>query len=436
MKELKNIFIEFLSKNNIDSKSHFLIAVSGGIDSMVCLDIAKNIGLKIGVAHVNFKLRNKESDLDADLVKDYCKKENIPFHLLEKNAKGHASEKKLSIQEAARNIRYDFFNSIQDEFGYQYVITAHHLQDNIETFLMHLNRSAGLKGLTGIPQLRDNIIRPLLSVAKNNINEYAKNNNIKYRDDNTNKELKYDRNYIRNVILPSFYKQFPDFDINAGSTISLIKEDYSLLMALVQEKINPLVKKKGNSYHIQYNDEISELVWYHYLKTFGFNRSQIKDLVLNNPQSGKKFICKDFTLFVDRNTWIINENQDDDHTVYPLPINSSLDKPLKIICSSINKPSTLTTPIGIAYFDTDKLTFPLQLRKWLPGDRIKPIGMKGSKKVSDLLIDLKTSLPDKKRTYVLISNNEIIWVIGKKISAEFLVDKKTMNCCKISISGQ
>ncbi len=431
MKDLKKIFLDFLSHKNINNKSFFLIAVSGGIDSMVCLHIANELNLNIGVAHVNFQLRNNESDYDAELIENYCTKQDIPFHLLVKNAKEHASEHKLSIQESARNIRYTFFNSILESYNYQYVVTAHHLNDNIETLFINLNRGSGLKGLSGIPSVRDRIIRPLLSASKNSIIEYADMLQIAYREDSSNKELKYDRNYIRNIIIPSINDQFPTFNKGVQSSISAINQDYSLLMDLVNEKISPLVKMNGACYHIEYKNDIPELIWYHYLRKFGFNYDQVKDLVSNNHQSGKKFISDKYTLYIDRTSWLINDRISDENIIYSIPFNSSLDKPIKLHCSPIEKPTFLNSPVDTAYFDADKLTFPLQLRKWLPGDKIKPIGMKGTKKISDLLIDQKTSIPDKNKTYVLLSNNKIIWVIGKKISADFLIDESTNNCYKI-----
>jgi len=435
MKDLKNIFLNFLSDNNIDDESFFLIAVSGGIDSMVCLHIAKKLNLKIGVAHVNFQLRNKESDLDAELIENYCNEHNIPFHLLVKNAKKYALEHKLSIQESARNIRYDFFNSLLEPFNYQYIVTAHHLQDNIETLFIHLNRGAGLKGLSGIPSLRDEIIRPLLSASKNSIIEYANLFKVKYREDSSNKEFKYDRNYIRNIILPAINDHFHEFDKGVQSSISAIKEDHSLLMSFINEKIEPLVTQKNNCLIIHYNESVPDHAWYHYLKKFGFNHDQVKDLVLSKHQSGKKFIAKNYILYIDRDSWIINERISDESITYSIPINSSLEYPIKIYCSSIKKPAKLNSPVDVVYFDSDKLDFPLKLRKWLPGDKIKPIGMKGSKKVSDLLIDLKISVPDKNKTYVLLSNNEIIWVVGKKIGADFIIDESTKNYYKIVFSG-
>ncbi len=434
MNDLINIFSKFLSEKNINSESFFLVAVSGGIDSMVCLHIAKELNLKIAVAHVNFQLRNNESDLDAELIENYCNEHNIPFHLLVKNAKEYSSEHKTSIQEAAREIRYDFFNSLIDSSKYQYVITAHHHNDNIETLFLHLNRGAGLKGLSGIPSVRDVFLRPLLSVNKEKIIEYVKHHEIPFRDDSSNKDLKYDRNFIRNVILSKLSKRFPDFEKGVKSSLTAINEDHSLLMSLIHEKIKSFVKQEGNSFYITPDQSISMLTWFHYLKRFGFNHSQVTDLLEYQHQSGMKFISKSYVLYVDRNNWIIKRHEDNNENIYAVKKNGSIDLPIKISCSTIKRPENLKCPPEIAYFDIAKLNFPLQLRKWMPGDVFSPLGMKGKKKVSDLLIDTKTPLPDKDITYVLLSNNKIIWVIGKQISENHCVRQTNNTIYKIKYS--
>ena len=434
MKTLKKIFDTFLSNNNIDSKSKFLFAVSGGVDSMVCLHIGKKLGLEMGIAHVNFQLRGDESDLDSEMVKKYCTQNKLPFHLMEIDTKKHALDEKLSIQEAARNIRYSFFDSILTDNNYDYIVTAHHQEDNIETLFLHLNRGSGVKGLSGIPSKRNQIIRPLLSVQKKQIIEYANQNKVPYREDSSNKELKYDRNFIRNKVLPSIKEQFPEFHKNASNSISLINEEYRLFIAMINEKIDPLVENTDNGYRIKFDKSIPELAWYHHLKKYGFNRSQIYNLVSNDHQVGKKFQANDYILYIDRDYWIIQKPINIDSTIYNIPINTNLDHPINIDCRSIKKPKHLKSSKEIAYFDLDKLTFPLELRKWMPGDKIKPIGMKGFKKVSDLLIDLKVPLPEKQKIYVLLSNKKIIWVIGKKISNDFLIDETTKTSYKISIN--
>ena len=178
---------------------------------MVCLHIGKKLGLEMGIAHVNFQLRGDESDLDSEMVKKYCTQNKLPFHLLEIDTKKHALDEKLSIQEAARNIRYSFFDSILTDNDYDYIVTAHHQEDNIETLFLHLNRGSGMKGLSGIPSKRNQIIRPLLSVQKKQIIEYANQNKVPYREDSSNKELKYDRNFIRNKVLPQLRSNFQNF---------------------------------------------------------------------------------------------------------------------------------------------------------------------------------------------------------------------------------
>ena len=183
---------------------------------------------------------------------------------------------------------------------------------------------------------------------------------------------------------------------------------------MINEKIDPLVENTDNGYRIKFDKSIPELAWYHYLKKYGFNRSQIYNLVSIDHQVGKKFQANDYILYIDRDYWIIQKPINIDSTIYNIPINTNLDHPINIDCRSIKKPKHLKSSKEIAYFDFDKLTFPLELRKWMPGDKIKPIGMKGFKKVSDLLIDLKVPLPEKQKIYVLLSNKKIIWVIGKK----------------------
>ena len=236
MKSIDQTYHTFFKKYAIDKDSKFLVATSGGVDSMTALFIAKKQGLNVCAAHVNYALRAEESDSETKLITKFCKQHQIPHFVLHENADQFAKKNQLSIQEAARKIRYNYFNALIVEHEFNYVVTAHHKEDNIETFLLNAIRGSGTKGLSGIPSQRAHFIRPFLTTSKKEIIDFATENNIPFSIDSSNLDSKYDRNFIRNQIAPLLKERFPSFSSGFELTIENINSERVLLDQLIQEK--------------------------------------------------------------------------------------------------------------------------------------------------------------------------------------------------------
>lgn len=426
MNSIEKKYLDFLKNNSISSESKFLLGVSGGMDSMVCLEIARKFLKNISVAHVNYKLRGKESDRDEKIVEKYCKKWGLSFHLLISKL-----DKTKNIQLKARNSRYSFFNEILESNKLDYIITAHHLNDNVETFLLNTFRGTGINGLTGIPHKRKKIIRPLITTSKKEIIDYCTQKNITFGEDSSNNSSDYKRNFLRNDILPLLSKQFPDYIEKTNKTILNLESDKKLLRLLIEKELNGTVTKKNDSYIIKKNNDISFHSWFHFFKDFGFNYKQILQWVNSDQQSGKSIFSEKYELTNNREEWLINPIVESKNIDLKIGLNESIIKPIKISCVASPPPKSFSTDTSECFLDLEKLHFPLTIKKWQSGDHLQPLGMKGSKKISDILIDKKISIYDKRNVLVLKSNNTIVWLIGHIVNDNFKVTTKTTQCCKI-----
>ena len=418
MIDYKKTYLNFFSANNIAQESSFLLAVSGGIDSMSLLHLAISCNQRVQVAHVNYQLRGNDSDLDEKLVANYCKQKGVTAHI-----KKTTISSDNNIQLEARKIRYAFFKEVVKKEKLDYIITAHHQNDDQETFILNIIRGSGLAGLKSIPYKRDNILRPLLNFNKSQLTKYVSQNKIPYREDISNYSDKYDRNFIRNNLFPILYEKFAQSENGIAKSIQFIKKDNTLLNELVDEKLKPYIEQNKDSITLNYSPTISNHCYAIYLTRFGFNHDQIETWINTKSQSGKFIYNEQYRLVQDRNCWIISTvNHDINNQTHLLHENEMLSYPIHLNCkvhSSINK--SFKSDSNIAFFNLEKLSFPLELRKWKSGDKMKPLGMKGNKKISDILIDKKIPLTEKEKTYVLISNNEIIWLVGVTISDDYKV---------------
>jgi len=413
-----NEFKNFFEVNKISKNARFLVGVSGGLDSMVILDLALKCGLNCAVAHVNYQLRKEESDNDAERVRKFCEKQKIPFHLDESGLKDCKN-----IQIAAREIRYNFFYKLLNDYQYDYIITAHHKNDDHETFLLNALRGSGIRGLKGIPTHRKKIIRPALQFTKTQLHEYALNNSIPFGDDSSNLISKYDRNFIRNKVLPIVTKRFENAEHGLSTSIDNLKRDYSLLNELVNKAIHPLITKKGENLILKPSTEITKDCWFYYLNQFGFNYNQISSWIDKNSQSGKYISSDKYKLIKDRETWILSpiELNEGDFSFIKLYEDKNVSQPLNLNCKTFTMTGALIKDENIGLFNKKLLKFPLVLRKWEHGDKIQPLGMKGLKKVSDILIDKKISLEEKKNIYVVLSQDEIVWIVGHVVNEKYKV---------------
>ena len=414
-----------------------LLATSGGIDSMVLLELCHQLKLDIRVAHCNFQLRGDESDEDEKFVKTQCEKLDVLLFINHFDTKKFAEKQKLSIQVVARNLRYDWFNTLLINNDYDYILTAHHLDDSLETFLINFTRGSGLEGLTGIPQQNGNVIRPLLPFSRNEIEAFAKENNIQWREDSSNALDKYLRNKLRHDVIPVLKELNPSLLDSFENTISNLKQSQSLVNDASQ-----MVYKQVVSEEDTIKIDISKLTefqnynayLYQWLQPFGFTAwEDIYTLV--EAQSGKQVFSEKYILLKDRNHLILFPKQNENE-----PIHFSVAKdqkevkfPLKL--SFCNVDDISIAPTNVIFVDEDKLQFPLEIRKWQEGDLFFPFGMNGKKKLSKFFKDEKFSLLDKSNTWLLCSENQIVWVIGKRQDERFKVTETTTKILKINYTA-
>ena len=397
---------------NFLNKSKLLIAVSGGVDSMVLVDLFKKLKYNITIAHCNFKLRNEESDLDEVFVRTYALENSIPFYFKEFVTK----LPKQSLQMAARTLRYNWFYDVLKKEKLDYLLTAHHLDDSLETFILNLSRASGIEGLTGIKASNDIIARPLLIFSKNQILNYAKNNNIHWREDSTNIKDDYQRNLIRNKVIPHLKKIHPNFLEQSRKTMKFLSQSNNL--------INDYIKiiKKNN--FTENEDEIvisktflkeNQNIVFELFKDYGFKYSN-QIIELCNANSGKLIESINYTLLSNRSNLILKKNNIKTKELYKVGVNG-LKSPININVSK-GEFKTKNNNKSI-YLSDEDIEFPLFLRKWKKGDVIFPTGMEGKKMISKYYKDQKMSFFDKQNQWLLCNNNEVIWIVGHRADRRY-----------------
>lgn len=429
-------------QNHLDSnfpfleKSKLFLAVSGGIDSIVLLNIFHKLKYEIAVLHCNFSLRNSESDADEYFVKTFCDDRKIPIFIQTFDTKKFASDYNLSIQLAARKLRYDWFYKQFQEHNFDYILTAHHLDDSLETFLINLTRGTGLDGLTGIPVQNDAIIRPLLPFSRLEIETFAKENNIKWREDSSNASDKYLRNKLRHDVIPVLKELQPNLLSSFQNTLNNLQQSQTLVHDASRLIYKNVVEEKDNQLVIDI-EKIMQLpnyraYLYQWLKDFGFLAwNDIYNLV--TAQSGKTVFSQDFILLKDRHFLILYPKSENEvhQEFYIDKSDIKVNIPLKL--SFCNVDDISVTDSNSIFVDENKLQFPLLLRKWKDGDYFYPFGMTGKKKLSKYFKDEKLSLLDKSNIWILLSDNKIVWIINKRMDDQFKVDSNTTTILKITI---
>jgi tRNA(Ile)-lysidine synthase len=438
-------FRSFIDKNQLlDFGDKVLLAVSGGIDSMAMLNLFKSCGYPIAVAHCNFALRDSESDGDEQFVSDYCKSIGVKLFQNRFSTLEYANGRNISVQVAARELRYRWFEELCCIHGFARVAVAHNRNDVAETMLINLTRGTGLKGLTGIKPKIDKVIRPLLFASRDEIESYVNENKIPYRNDSSNLETKYSRNRIRHQVIPELEK------INAGAVGNLYSS--SIFLGQAWEAIAGMLEQIKAFTFSQVNDEIlysikgiikqplRQLFLIEELFPFGFSPSQV--LGIENSlfsQPGKIFYSNEYKLVRDREFLIVTPIQSIEHPQQLIYSDTqSIDNPIRLDFKGIALASNFvySKNPNEGYFDYSKLTFPLILRPWKPGDWFIPYGMRGRKKVSDFLIDQKVPLHQKENVYVLESEGTIAWVVGYRIDNRFKVTVDTESVWVCTLFGK
>lgn len=416
---------------------------------MVLLDLLSKTDADVDLAHCNFRLRGKEADADEAFVRSEAKKYGKALHVSQFDTKAYASKHKCSIQMAARELRYNWFKALMKEKEYDYLLTAHHADDNLETFFINLSRGTGIDGLCGIPEKSNRILRPLLPFSKEDINSYATEQKLGWREDQSNEDNKYLRNKIRKELVPLLKELNPSFLERFSSTLDHLKEANELVgeaMNIVRDKVIEKKELKDQSViHFKVKDllEFSNNTAYLYqlFYPFGFHQwDDIKSLLVS--QSGKKIFSKTHRLLKNREYLVLSEispNQFDAPTLEIQDADSMITyqgssltmETIKLNGSSF-KMKFDDSPNN-ACFDKELLTFPLSVRKWKKGDYFYPIGMIGKKKLSKFFKDEKYSLLDKENIWLLCSGTDIIWIIGKRMDNRFKISNKTKTILKATL---
>lgn len=416
---------------------NLLLAASGGLDSMVMVDLFHKLPFEIAIAHCNFQLRGLESFGDQSFIQNYAETNNIKFFLTQFDTEAFANDYKLSTQVAARELRYNWFYELLETKKYDYILTAHHADDNLETFFIHLIRGTGIDGFTGIPSKNDRVIRPLLIFSRSEIEQYAKKNAIEWREDSSNAKDKYLRNKIRHKLVPILKDLNPDFLSSFQKTQNHLQESKAMVDDASFLVYQQVAKEKGTEIHFDLN-QLKKLpnfksYLYYWFNGFGFSAwEDIYDLI--DGQSGKQVFSEEFRLLKNRDFLILSPiNSEDDNEVYFINKNQKEVKiPLKL---SFSKESVISLLQNTSIFvDEDKLWYPLVLRRWKDGDVFQPLGMDGkSKKVSKFFKDEKLSLIEKEKTWLLCSDNEIVWIVGLRQDERFKIKSTTKNILKIQL---
>ncbi|NEW79871.1 MAG: tRNA lysidine(34) synthetase TilS [Gelidibacter sp.] len=442
LQEHINAKFSFLHDKNL------LVAVSGGIDSVVLTHLLHKLNFTISLAHCNFSLRGKESNEDEEFVKQLGEKLEIQTYTIKFETEAYAEEKGISTQMAARDLRYSWFQKIAKENNIDYIITGHQKDDVLETFFINLTRGTGLDGLTGIPEIQGNIVRPFMIFSRNEILVYAAKKKILWREDRTNSSIRYVRNKIRHKIIPVLKELNPNLLETFYNTLENLKGSQQIVKDRIQNIKEKITKTHKNEKHFSI-DELKKLsnpkiYLFEILKEYGFTEwNDVADLL--ECQSGKQVFSKTHRLLKDREVLILSEMlKQEEIERFEISENThEISTPIKLKLETITIPfdtknhqnkvleELIFDDKNTISIDFDNIEFPLILRKRQKGDFFFPIGLHGKKKVSKFFKDEKLSLIDKENTWLLFSKNDLIWIVGMRLDDRFKVTKTTSKILKI-----
>lgn len=426
-----DMFKSEIDKLPISPNSEVYLAISGGVDSVVLSTLLSKFKINHTLLHCNFKLRKEESNEDENFVIAHAKKHHLKCHIKSFDTKKIATELKLTTQECARKLRYDWFDTFLSQKK-SILLTAHHLDDSIETFFINLLRGTGLKGLTGINNGQNNIYRPLLRFNKLEILAYARENEIAYREDSSNSSDAYLRNKLRHHFIPNLKSIGHGFDTKMSTLLNELKNTEDFIASF----INPLKSKIESENQIEISDleVIPKFMWYKLFVRFGLTRNHNEELIkLSRSITGSVFESKTHTLLNNRGTLIISKSIK--HESINILIQSNQRKTIlpgsELRINLINETETPKFSSNVAFLDADKIKWPLTIRNWAIGDKIIPFGFNQKKLVSKVLKDKKLNQFQKENQFVIESDSEIIWVVDLMISNPFSIQKTTKRIIKI-----
>ena len=424
---------KYISDNNLlNKRSKVIVGLSGGPDSMALIHILIKLGYECIAAHCNFHLRGDASNNDAFFVREWCKERNLPLLMIEFDTNQYATENKISIEMAARDLRYNWFEEIRTNQNANAIAIAHHRDDSVETTLINLIRGTGIKGLTGIPVKNNYIIRPLLAISRSEIMEYLSLNQIPYVTDSTNEEDIYTRNIIRLNVIPLLETINPSVKNSIITTSANLKEVEKIYNQYIQSAIKSVLENDRIDISKLKSTYSQQSVLFEILSPLGFPPSVVED-ISNNLDSipGKVYLSKEYRLLKDREYLVISKInreeafQTQEFLIYSDSINSDIPFDLKVRKEEYITDFNIKKDNTVMQVDFDKLSFPLTLRKWRKGDWFIPLGMRGKKKLSDFFTDNKFSLFQKEDTWVLLSGEDIVWIVGHRIDNRFKITPTT-----------
>jgi len=385
-------------------------------------------------------LRGEESDRDEAFVRLLADRYKIDIHCKKFQTKDFADEHSISTQMAARDLRYEWFHELAENLSFDHIAIAHNSDDNIETFHLNLSRGTGISGIRGMEPKSGRIIRPILWASRQTISEYCSSNNLEYREDSSNQKTDYKRNYLRWEILPKFKKLNPSYSDTILKNIDFFRQSSNMLdeyFELLKEKI---IHQDQDNIRINIAEllKIKEPSWFlfEFLSGYGYNSSQVGDIVLSvQAESGKRFESDNYILIKDREDFILSGKHIVDNGEYFLENKSGeIETPIKLKWHTFeNNEFQIIKDSSIAHLDASKLLMPLKLRKWLPADSFKPLGMDTRKKLSDFFTDQKLSILEKEKVWLLLSDDEIVWVVGLRIDDRYKILPETKEILTISL---
>jgi tRNA(Ile)-lysidine synthase len=406
---------------------------------MVLLHLLLDTNYELAVAHCNFGLRGEESEADATFVMDYCEYYNVSCYMRSFNTIQYAGEHNMSVQMAARELRYRWFEELRNKISFDYIAVAHNLDDVVETVFINLARGTGIKGITGMKNKTGVVIRPLLFASRKEIEQYASNKEIPFREDSSNISVKYKRNRIRHNIIPEFEKLNPSFLSTMNENLDRFSEIDGLVKKYIDNEKKRVVDiREGDRVCIDIlklkNSETPKNLLHEIMKPYGFSPAMVPEML--NSQPGKLLFSSTHELLKDRDCLIIRKKQlVDDLEVQLNESTKYIETPVKMEIKFLEKDEhfNVSTRKSTAEVDADKLRFPLRIRRWKEGDYFYPLGMKGRKKLSDFFTDNKFTKFDKETCWLLVSDEEIVWIIGHRLDDRFKITENTTRICRFKL---
>jgi tRNA(Ile)-lysidine synthase len=418
-----------------------LVAVSGGVDSMVLVDLLNTSGFSFALAHVNYQLRGRESDLDELLVQERARHLKVPVYVKRCETKLYAQSKGISMQMAARELRYQWFEELRISQNFQKIATAHHLNDVLETVLLNLTKGTGIAGLHGILPHRGLLVRPMIFATKEDILRYARRHQLSWRQDRSNDSDYYQRNLIRNKVVPLLKQINPDIEGSVKNTVEILRSIERHYRQTLDTFRSDLFKSEGAHIHIEKVklNNMDPAIFTDLISKYGFNYEQCKRILSETIEhTGAIFQSSTHVLNIDRDEIIISPETEAPEVV---EIASDQRGVVEVgdhqwlLEEHTNQQYLVSPDSMLGSFDLDKLLFPLKIRKWQPGDRFRPLGMKRQKKLSDFLIDAKVPRNYKTQVRVLLSGKDVIWVIGHRIDDRYKVTNETKRILEIQVKA-